>query len=215
MKIPRFLWRLWGKVVKLLDWLAIKVSCVARVDGIIICDLTPRDLAKSDFRQPTLDALDLIRKYDPRRYRRVVRYIKYVVNRPLISTGNFERTRRMCNVDYNKQFAKSSPWNLYRFACLLIHEATHGQLLAKGLAYNDKTWERTERLCHLEEYRFIHRIDQGWADLYRNPQKFNPELWPRRRRESRADRQAAWRKRGEEWRQERRKMKEEHEREKR
>jgi hypothetical protein len=214
MRLPRLLRRLVGKAIKLLDRFAVRISRVGQVDGIFICDLTPRELSKSTFLQPTREALELIQKFDPRRYRRVVQYIKYIVNRPMISSGSYERARHMCNVDYNKRFTVDSPWKLNRYACLLIHEATHGRLMAMGLPYNDKTWERTEKLCHLEEYRFIRQVDGGWADLFCNPKKFNPEYW-RRRRESREFRQAAWRKRGEEWHQERRKIREESDRENR
>lgn len=211
MRLPRFLRRIIGKAVKLMDRLAVRVSRVGQVDGIVICDLTARDLAKSTFLQPTVEALELIRKFDPRRYRRVVRNLKYIVNRPMINSASFESARRMCNIDYNKAFTEATPWKPYRFACLLIHESTHGRLMATGLPYNDKTWERTERLCWLEEYRFIRRVDGGWADLFHHPKKFNAEYW-RRRRESLELRQAAWKKRGEEWRQEQRKMKEESDR---
>jgi hypothetical protein len=215
MKVPRFLWRILGKAIKLLDWLALKFSRVGEVDGIGIYDLTPKELSESTFLQPTAEALGLIRQHDPRRYRRVCRYIKCIVNRPLITAGSFEWRRSMCNVDYNKRFTPANPpqWNLRVYACLLVHEATHGLLRATRLPYNDKTWERTERLCSLEEYRFIRRVDEWWADEYRSPKQFNPELW-RRHRKTEA-RQAAWRKRGEEWHQERLNEKREQDREKR
>lgn len=176
MKIPKFLRRGTGKIIKILERIALRFSCVGKVDGIVIYDLATPDVSNSTFLRPTTDALKLIREVDPRRYRRVVRHIKRIVNRPLISLGTFERESSACNVDYNKQFTKSTPWNSYRFACLLVHEATHGCLIAKGLPYNDKTWEHIERLCSLEEYRFIRRFDGGWADIYRNPKNLIPSF---------------------------------------
>ncbi|MEI9997906.1 MAG: hypothetical protein WDO13_01405 [Verrucomicrobiota bacterium] len=99
------------------------------------------------------------------------------------------------------------------YASLLVHEATHGLLKEKRIPYDDENWQRVEELCSLEEYRFLRRVDEWWADEYCSPKRFNPELW-RPYREPVAHR-AAWRKRFEEWRQERLKKKRERERKRR
>ena len=204
-----------SRIFKVFDSRLVQVGKVGEVDGITICDPCAPDLEKSSFFKHTGEALSLIRKFDPKRHRRVCRYLRYIVNRPLISGGNFERVGKICSVDYDKHYAAGPrQWRERAYACLIIHEATHGMLDAKGIAYSKKNWEQTERLCKLEEYRFIRRVDEWWADEHLSPKRFNPAYW-RRYRESKSWRQKAWRERFEEWRQERLKRKREKEREKR
>ena len=204
-----------NRIFKVFDARFVQIGKVGEVDGVTICDPCAPDLEKSSFLKHTSDALSLIRKFDPKRYRRVCQYVRIIVNRPLISGGNFERVGKICNVDYDKYYATGPrEWRERFYACLIIHEATHGMLDAKGIAYSKKNWERTERLCSLEEYRFIRRVDEWWADEYRSPKRFDPAFW-RRYRESQGWRQKAWRERFKEWRHERYKAKREKDREER
>jgi hypothetical protein len=157
---------------------AIREKLVGQIDGVEICDLVSTDLQKSDFLRPTIKAMALIKKFDPIRYRRVCQRIQYIVNRPLISAGNYVRDWRICNVDYNKHYASGQPeWKLRAYACLLVHEATHGLLEDRGIEYNKATRARIEELCCLEEYRFAKRVDEWWADEYRSPKRFDATMW--------------------------------------
>jgi hypothetical protein len=184
------------------DLWVVKKSCVGRFDDVAICDLLATDFPKSAFLGPTVKAMELIKEFDPRRYRRVCRQIRYIVNRPLISAGNYEREKRICNVDYNKHFAAESPeWRLRVYACLIVHEATHGLLMEKGVDYNNKTWQRVEKLCSLEEYRFAKRVDEWWADEYQSPKRFDPARW-KLYRGPHEERQGAWLERLREYRRE-------------
>ena len=193
---------------------AIQPKCIGRIDGVAVCDLVASDLPNSTFLRPTMKAMELIQKFDPRRYSRVCRQIRYIVNRPLISAGNYERDGRICNVDYNKHYASEQPeWRLRSYACLIVHEATHGLLMEKGVNYDNKTWQRVEELCSLEEYRFARKVDEWWADEYRSPKRFDPSWWKTHR--SRGERRGAWLKRLAAQREELRKKKRERERERR
>jgi len=189
-------------MISVVDIWVVRNSCVGHVDDVGICDLTAIDFPKSAFLRPTVEAMELIRKFDPRRYCRVCRQIRYIVNRPLLSAGNYEREGRICNVDYNKRFATEPPeWRLRSYACLIVHEATHGLLRERGVGYDEKTWERVEELCSLEEYRFARRVDEWWADEYLSPKRFDPARWKLYRSSYRVQ-QSAWRERLREYRRE-------------
>jgi tetratricopeptide (TPR) repeat protein len=164
------------------EWLGLKVSYVDRIDGVIICDLTPAQPSKDAFLLLTRQAMALIKSLDARRYRRVCRYLHYIANTALLSRGQYGRALKICRVDYDKNFnSKQAQTNVREYAGTLIHEATHGLLYDKGIPYEKETRERVERLCHLETYRFALRFEPGYADLFHGP--YNPE-WHRRSWES-------------------------------
>jgi hypothetical protein len=46
----------------------------------------------------TRDALDLIQKYDPRRFRRILREVRIIDNCALISSARYKRQYRCCEI---------------------------------------------------------------------------------------------------------------------
>ena len=177
-----------------------KMSRLDRIDGVVICDLTPAQPSKDAFLELTRQAMALIKSLDGRRYRRVCRYLHYIANTVLISRGQYGRILKICRIDYATHFNSPHPLrNVRDYAGVLIHEATHGLLFAKGIPYNKKTWERVERLCHRESYRFALHFETGYADLF--PGNYNPE-WHKRSLESsvQARRTAWWKRFQEAWR---------------
>jgi hypothetical protein len=62
---------------------------------------------------------------------------------------------RSCLVDYDKVDHSVNPeWYLWQFASTLIHEATHGAIYSRHIAYTPALRSRIERLCHTEQKRF-------------------------------------------------------------
>jgi tetratricopeptide (TPR) repeat protein len=165
----------------LAEWIGLKVSRLDTIDGVVICDLTPSQPSRDAFLDLTRQAMALIKSLDARRYRRVCRYLRYIANTPLLSRGQYGRRLKICRVDYAKHFHSThGQKNRRDFAGLLIHEATHGLLFEKSIPYDKETWERVERLCHLEAYRFALHFEPGYADLY--PGSYNP-AWHKQFRE--------------------------------
>jgi len=152
-------------------------ACVDKIDGVVICDFSVGSISSPNgFVIPTREAMALIRNIDPRRYRRVCRQFRYIVNQELGEGGNYEQKLKVCNVDYSRLLSSDNPqWRLRQYAFLLIHEATHGLLLDKGIPYSKENRERVERLCHLEEYRFALHFEAGYADIF--PGAFDPEAY--------------------------------------
>jgi hypothetical protein len=175
-RLYKFAWVRMDKAVRDFHFGMVKKSCLDRVDGVAICNMSIEQDHQDGFLNLTRDAMALIKSLDPRRYRRVCRQFDYVVNVPLISGGDYEHKGKICNVDYAKFLAvPHPPWRTRSYACLLIHEATHGVLAEKGILYDNKNWQRIERLCHLEEYRFALHFEPGFADDFIGP--FDPERW--------------------------------------
>ena len=153
-------------------------SRIGHVDGISICDstLSGDEHSQDRFLRVTQKALGLLRTLDPRRHCRVCRQLKYIVNMPLgMAVAQYQRNLQACPVDAEKWFILGHENNARFFACVLVHEATHGVLEEKLILYTKDKRERIESLCHKEEYRFGLHFGQEWADQHVGP--FRPELW--------------------------------------
>jgi hypothetical protein len=138
-------------------------NTLATYEGICFCDLSIHKLGADDFVESTTKALDLIKENDLRRFHRIQRFIAYVVNRELVSGGDYDSSLRVCNVDFSFfKFRENFEWYLLQYAGLLVHESTHGLIAARSIPYNKRTRMRIERLCREEERRFFMRISSPW-----------------------------------------------------
>ena len=61
------------------------------------------------------------------------------------------------------------------YAASIVHEATHGYLKAKGIKTTEGNKTKIERICTVEENRFLSRIDSQWGEQLQKP--FNPCNW--------------------------------------
>jgi hypothetical protein len=128
-----------------------------RIEGIPLIDY---DLYTPYFRQTFALALQIIKIKDPRRFRRVCQYIKGIVAIPLghIQAG-YDQNLQVCAVRFQPPPSKEklSNWAAW-YAPILVHEATHGLVHARGIPYDEEHRERIERLCYKEENRFLRRL---------------------------------------------------------
>jgi hypothetical protein len=138
------------------------------VDGIKIVDVSQSRKADHRFQADTVAALHLIRSVDPRRFRRIQREIEFIVNCEAVSFASYNRPLRRCEVDYGRLDATDDPeWYLWGYSAVVVHEATHGVLYSRHIAYTPELRSRIERLCHTEEKRFARRFDTAgtrWSD---------------------------------------------------
>jgi len=136
--------------------------------GIRLCDLNFDETDDPAFLSRTKEALDLIRKADSRRFRRIQEEIGYILNGELTSGAGYSRLFKICQVDFGR--FKSSEYPDYwirAYACTLIHEATHGAIYSHGIPYTHANRSRIERLCHEEKWRFAQRLNDGETDWAR------------------------------------------------
>jgi len=155
---------------KLSDWAilrTIKAEEVSVGDGIALCDLRKR----GDSFRPTMEAaLRIIKERDLRRYARVVRYIHRVVN--AVSNcglhGRYFFEMRMFMIEFRDGVPGFNADALAAFyACLLVHESTHGIVAARSIDYSVEDRLRIERLCVAEQNRFASKL--AAADPARYP----------------------------------------------
>lgn len=156
-------------------------SEVGRFEGIGLAHLRWRDDSRALFRETMLAARRLIQERDSRRLERVKRHLKWITNAVSNTTGaSYEHAIQTCNLEL--QDLRDVSWDVHVafHACLIIHEATHGTVEARGISYNEKNRGRIERLCTTEQNRFAARLSAFDPDRY--PAKllqltFDEDLW--------------------------------------
>ncbi len=136
---------------RLILWV-LRHSDVSHVDGIGIVDLR----ARGDSFLPTVQrALQLVREHDPRRYARIVRHIKWIVNQ--VTAGKdieYNERIRLCGVEFSEIPGLENDVLAAAYACFLVHEATHGVIASRGIKYSPQNRTRIEHLCTTEHNRF-------------------------------------------------------------
>ncbi len=125
--------------------------------GIVLIAYPPHPV---DALGELVDALELIRRTDGRRFRRVEQHLKYIVLASWRSDrlGVYSSISRTCTVRKLSPAAKSNPWSVYAYAALIIHEATHALLDGMRFPNTRANKKRLERLCLWEEARFLSKF---------------------------------------------------------
>jgi hypothetical protein len=142
-------------------------SEVARVDGIILVDLSENS---TRFRDCALAALERVKACDPLRYRRIQRRLSWVVNCTLPEPGmaEYHHDTRSCEIDFDERRYETDPEaSVALLGSTLVHEATHGTVRAHGILYTPELRSRIERICVAEENRFLDHVAQSQHDLAR------------------------------------------------
>ncbi len=149
------------------------------VNGIKIIDASLPRRDDPRFLTDTVDALRLIESVDPRRYRRIRRHLKQILNTESITFAYYNRLRKQCSVDYGRHTnPEHREWYQWWYATVLVHEATHGTVYAHKIMYTRALRARIERLCHTEAKRFARRADaqdRHWSDALVKP--FDERDW--------------------------------------
>ena len=137
----------------------------ARVDGIGIVDVRGRN---DSFTRIISQALHLVRDHDPRRYKRIVRHIAWIVNEFCHSQGlEYNSRTRIVSFEFPEFEGLDENLLIALCACGLVHEATHGVISSRGILYEGDNRSGIESLCMIEQNRFVKRLAQ--ADPVRYP----------------------------------------------
>lgn len=178
-------------MISLLNHWILKKKIKGSYAGILLVDMISGPQISDEFIRHTTQALQLIERVDPRRFYYIQRELCYIINEPLLSGGAYCRIGRSCSIDflrYRQYLEHTAPeyeWYLARYASVIVHEATHGRIHRFGIPYNRRTWERVERLCHLEQKRFVTHLHSENYDLSRLIGDFDPTWWRDDRKSSR------------------------------
>lgn len=177
---------------KFADWARNRLyagSVIGTIEGVPIVSLRGDS---SDFLRVITFSFDLLRVHDPKRLRRVVSSARWVVDCSLAMgarSGQFRHSHLAIEMDF--EFAEEFGDDLRHaafYACLMVHEATHGMLLARGFDYTEESRAQTERICIAEENRFLARLAGVRVDLADSLQiEFDEALWDESWNMSRAE----------------------------
>src|ERR1700719_5088096 len=107
-----------------------------RIRGIPLVDY---DLYTPFFRETFAAALELAERKDPRRLRRICRYLKGIVNLPVNAEAGYILQLQVCAVRFQPPPLKDKlpKWAAW-YAALLVHEATHALIHVRGIPYNEE-----------------------------------------------------------------------------
>lgn len=123
--------------------------------GIVLAPVRPYGL---DSLAEVVDALELIRRTDPRRFARVERFIKRIVLANWRPLGLYNSVSGVCGLKKLAIPENSDSLAVYNYAATLVHEATHGMLDAKRFPGTRMNRDRIEKICINEEVRFLARF---------------------------------------------------------
>jgi hypothetical protein len=157
--------------------------------GICIVDTSRAKAGRQVFLRRTMEALELLRRADARRFKRVCSQLRYIVHRELaFAYGQYNARLAACYVDFTRlDFSKDPNRTLWCYAAILVHEATHGSIHRHRVPYSPGTRERVERLCNIETARFLRRYTRSAGDLWeqimnrpgRRPRAWRATRWQR------------------------------------
>ncbi|HMJ65006.1 MAG TPA: hypothetical protein VK615_06620 [Candidatus Binatia bacterium] len=125
--------------------------------GVRVIDLFSD--TRAEFLSRIGDALELIESKDQRRFKRVKREIRAIVQMPCAMEAGYSRGLNVCRIDLRYYpFGADASFATVLLACALIHEATHGHLHRRRILQNARNFARVESLCYAEEIRFGNKL---------------------------------------------------------
>ena len=111
-------------------------------------------------------ALELIRQYDLRCYRRLQKDCGRIWVRVLLGTiGEYSHPLRTISLD--ERFVAWDGTADSDIAATIVHEAMHARLCSTGVTFNDHNRARVERACFRREVAFAQQFPESQAFLAR------------------------------------------------
>ncbi len=145
----------------------LRFCAVKHFDQVCLADLRNGKHADSFFH--TLEqSLRLIREHDARRYARITDHIRWVLNQVTGSGYTSEYNERIgaCTIQFIPMPEADQNRVAAAYACLLVHGATHGLVVSRGIEYTPQNLARIEHLCTAEQSRFVARLDPACAPIH-------------------------------------------------
>src|SRR5262245_47027400 len=122
------------------DRLLLRIAVVKHLDGLWVGADNTTDLNR------TIEALGLIKRYEPRRYTRLLRDLDRVWVRLIPEAlARFNPSLRACELDTRYVRDQASTPEL--IAATIVHEATHARLWHCGIGYEEDQRHRVEAVC--------------------------------------------------------------------
>jgi hypothetical protein len=111
--------------------------------------------------QKAVEALKLIKTYDPLRYLRLLQDLDRVWVRPSVTNdlAGFNLRLRACIL--SEEFVENDASSPQEIASSIVHEATHARLYECGIGYDESLRSRVEAVCFRRELAFAARLPNG------------------------------------------------------
>jgi hypothetical protein len=136
----------------LADWGVIRFSGKRTVDGLLI--------VSDKGTEKIVEALRLIRDFDPTRYKCLLRDVRQILVTTLPgSVAQWVGSSRACELDERYVIREGTTPELV--ASCIFHEATHARLMRCGIGYEETLRDRVERVCLRREMVFAARLPTG------------------------------------------------------
>lgn len=137
-----------------------------RIRGFRVFSLSDSQEATRHFEQVE-EALDLVSRTDPIRYRRLTDAFSTIFIAPMPPgvSASADPPRRFCQV--SRQYLDEETTDGVELASTLIHEATHAHVEAAGVRFREAVRPRIERVCISAEIAFLRQLPRWPADTAR------------------------------------------------
>ena len=137
--------------------LSLRVGRRFNLEGIkLVVFLQGRDRAEL-LRAKVAGALRLIQEHTPKHYARVHRHMPNIlIFGAHAYNAVYFSDLKLC--DISRHYALLEKTSASRLAMTLVHEATHGYLISKGIAYEEHRRGRIEAVCIRAEIAFARRL---------------------------------------------------------
>ncbi len=109
------------------------------------------------FTATVIDALELARKCDARRFARIEEHIRFIIRMRKPFAARYFRVGRACLVNDKRYPEAAGPALVMRLACTLVHESTHAYIPQRRIPLSGCR-HRHERTCVKEVQRFLERV---------------------------------------------------------
>ena len=132
-------------------------------DSVVLADVEAADGDETGLDRLEV-ALDTLEEADSRRYRRIMRELRAIHLVALEAyAGRYRHGSRTCHLDRGLLISREP----LETAASIVHEATHGRLMDRGIGYGADIRTRVERACDREQVRFLERADAGLETVER------------------------------------------------
>jgi hypothetical protein len=143
-----------------------------KIDGL--CLTAPDEFTL----QKTIEALNLIKAYDPLRYRRLLQDLDRVWVRPSFTNDLAAFNLRLRACILSEEFVENDASSTEAIASSIVHEATHARL---HIDYDEPLRSRVEAVCFRRELAFAAKLPDGHVVRDRAERSLafyaNPTYW--------------------------------------
>jgi hypothetical protein len=151
-------------------------NVAAEVHGIRLVSF-----GRPEFIRTITQALELVRHYDPRRFGRIQRHIRWVFDHEHwggAGCASYLPNIKACRIDFEfLPLLGDALSQAAGYAGLIVHEATHAVLEARRITTTAHNRERVERLCYSEQNRLLVRLKAHHAGLCLFPAQYRPDSY--------------------------------------